>query len=261
MSKKGVSALTLLVGAWLATATYAQAGLPTAIKIGTEGAYAPFNFVDPQGKPQGFEIDLGNALCEKMSIKCEFVVQDWDGLIPALLAKKFDAIMASLYITDERRKKIAFSNKYYQTPGRFVVAKDSKLEITPEGLAGKAVGTQRATSFERFLRDQFPKADLRVYATFDEAYLDLAAGRTDVLMGDVVAVSEAFLKKDGGAGFEFRGPSYSGKAWFGEGAGVGLRQEDTDLLAAFNQAIQAVRADGTYDKLSRKWFGFDVYGE
>jgi lysine-arginine-ornithine-binding protein len=256
-----IAALALSAGAWLGLAAGAQAELPATIKIGTEGAYAPFNFVDAQGKPQGFEVDLANALCEKMAIKCEFVLQDWDGMIPGLLAKKYDAIIASLYITDERRQQIAFSDKYYQTPGRFVVAKDSKIEITPEGLAGKAVATQRATSYERFMRDQFPKVDIRVYATFDEAYLDLGAGRVDALMGDVVAVSEAFLKTDAGANFEFRGPSYSGKEWFGEGAGVGLRKDDTELLEAFNKAIQAVRGDGTYETLSKKWFGFDVYGE
>jgi lysine-arginine-ornithine-binding protein len=259
--RKTILALTFSAGAWLGLAAGAQAELPATIKVGTEGAYAPFNFVDEQGQPQGFEIDLANALCEKMAIKCEFVVQDWDGIIPGLLAKKYHAIIASLYITEERRQQIAFSDKYYQTPGRFVVAKDSTIEITPEALAGKAIGTQRATSFERFLRHQFPQADIRVYATFDEAYLDLEAGRVDALVGDVVAVSEAFLKTDAGANFEFRGPSYSGKEWFGEGAGVGLRKDDTELLEAFNTAIRAVRDDGSYEALIKKWFGFDVYGE
>jgi lysine-arginine-ornithine-binding protein len=260
MGSKGLIALAAVAGIVVATSAV-RAEMPTSLKIGTEGAYPPFNYVDPQNKPQGFEVEFGDALCQKMAIKCAWVVQDWDGLIPALLAKKFDAIIASLYITDERRQKIAFSDKYYKTPGRFVVAKDSKLEISPEGLAGKTVGTQRATSFERFLRDEYPNIDLRVYATFDEAYLDLAAGRLDVLMGDVVATSDAFLKKDSGAGFEFRGPSYAGKKWFGDGAGVGLRQEDKELLAAFNKAIGEVRADGSYDKLMQKWFGFDIYGE
>ena len=261
MGRKGFVVLAVLAGAVLAVSGPVRAEMPTSIKIGTEGAYPPFNYVDPEGKVQGFEVEFGNALCEKMAIKCEWVVQDWDGIIPALLAKKFDAIIASLYITEERRQKIAFTDRYYKTPGRFVVAKDSKLEISPEGLAGKAVGTQRATSFERFLRDEYPNIDLRVYATFDEAYLDLEAGRVDALMGDVVATSDAFLKKDSGAGFEFRGPSYAGEKWFGAGAGVAMRQDDPELLAAFNKAIADVRADGSYDKLMQKWFGFDIYGE
>jgi ABC-type amino acid transport substrate-binding protein len=123
------------------------------------------------------------------------------------------------------------------------------------------VGTQRATSFERFMRDNFPGVELRVYGTFDEAYLDLASGRLDTVMGDVVALSQGFLKKPGGAGFEFRGPEFTGAKWFGYGAGVAVRKGETDLRDAFAKAIEEIRADGTYDKLSQAWFGFDVYGE
>ncbi|SMF71044.1 amino acid ABC transporter substrate-binding protein, PAAT family [Tistlia consotensis] len=254
------AAAYLLLASLLLVAPAAAQQLPDPLKIATEGAYPPFNYLDDQGKVQGFEIDLARAMCDEMKVTCEFVVQDWDGLIPGLLSQKYDAIIASLYITDERRQRIAFSDKYYQVPARFVVPKSSDLKITPEGMKGAVVGTQRATSFERFLRDRFPGIDLRVYATMDEAYLDLKSGRIDALMGDVVAASEGFLKKPDGAGFEFRGPEYTGSTWFGYGAGVGVRKEDAYIAKAFSGAIAKLRANGVYKKLSTKWFGFDVYG-
>lgn len=234
--------------------------LPKKLTIGTEGAYPPFNSLAADGKVQGFEIDLANEMCSRMQVKCNWVVQDWDGIIPGLLAQKYDAIIASLYITDERKKKIAFSEKYYQVPSRFVVPKDSKVEISAEGLSGKVVGTQRATSFERFMKEKMPGVELRVYATMDEAYLDLQAGRTDAVMGDVVALSKSFLKKEGGDAFEFRGPEFTGAKWFGYGAGVAVRKEQSNIADAFSKAIKDIREDGTYQKLSEKWFGFDVYG-
>jgi ABC-type amino acid transport substrate-binding protein len=196
-----------------------------------------------------------------MGANCAFVVQDWDGIIPGLLAQKYDAIIASLYITDERRERIAFSDKYYQVPARFIVPKSSELEITVEGMKGAVVGTQRATSFERFMRDELSDIDLRVYATMEEAYLDLQSGRVDAIMADVVAASEGFLKTPEGEGYEFRGPEYSGAKWFGYGAGVGVRKEEAHIADAFSKAIAEIRADGTYQKLADKWFGFDVCGE
>jgi len=254
--------LASLAAASLLLATPAASQeVPDPLLIATEGAYAPFNYLDPQGQPQGFEVDLALALCEEIGVTCEFVIQDWDGIIPGLLSRKYDAIIASLYITDERRERIAFSEKYYQVPARFVVPTASDLEITPEGLQGAVVGTQRATSFERFMRDELPGIDLRVYATMEEAYLDLSSGRVDALMGDVIAVSEAFLSSPDGEGFEFRGPEYTGAEWFGYGAGVGVRKEDGHIAEAFTAAIAAIRADGTYQEIAERWFGFDVYGE
>lgn len=231
------------------------------VRIGTEGAYPPFNYIDNEGKVKGFEIDLANALCEKMGAECEFVVQDWDGIIPGLLAKKYDVIIASLYITDERREKIDFTQKYYQTPGRFVVKKGTKLEISEAGLKGKVIGVQRATAFERFLRDTYPSLELRVYATQDEVNMDLVSGRLDAVMADVVAMGLNFLNTPEGKDFEFTGPSFSGSKWFGFGAGIAVRKEDPELRDAFNKAIDAIRADGTYDRIRSAYFSFDIYGE
>ncbi len=231
------------------------------VRIGTEGAYPPFNYIDNNGNLKGFEIDLANALCEKMGAECEYVVQDWDGIIPGLMAKKYDVIIASLYITEERKKKFDFTQKYYQTPGRFVVKKGTKLDISEAGLKGKAIGVQRATAFERFLRDTYPSLDLRVYATQDEVNMDLVSGRIDAVMADVVALGLNFLNTPEGKDFEFTGPSFSGAKWFGFGAGVAVRKEDPELREAFDKAIDEIRADGTYDKIRSAHFDFEIYGE
>jgi len=255
---RGLKAFALLTV--LAPSAFAQ-DLPSKILIGTEGAYPPFTYTDSNGELKGFEIDLGNEMCKRMNVECTWITQDWDGIIPGLLAQKYDAIIASLYITDERKKKIAFSDKYYKVPARFVVPKDSDLEISASGLDGKLVGTQRATSFERFMREKMPGIDLRVYATMDEAYLDLASGRVDAIMADVIGVQSTFLSKPDGEAFEFRGPEYTGAKWFGYGAGVATRLEDEALAAAFSKAIHEIRADGTYLEMSNEWFGFDIFGD
>ncbi|WP_284735945.1 ABC transporter substrate-binding protein [Dongia deserti] len=252
----------LLAGAMLA-ATFGSAIAEDMkkVKIGTEGAYPPFNSIDPNGKLVGFDIDIAKALCKAAKFDCEFVVQDWDGIIDGLNAKKYDAIIASMSITEERKKVVDFTKKYYNTPAKFVAKKDANLEISPEGLKGKAVGVQRATIHENFLRDNFPDVDIRTYATQDEANADLVAGRVDLVMADSVALLEGFLETPEGADFEFVGPNYSEPKWHGEGAGIAIRKGDTELLNALNKAIDQIRADGTYKAINDKYFDFDVYGK
>ncbi len=232
------------------------------LRIGTEGAYPPFNQVDKNGQVQGFDIDIAKALCKEMGMECEFKVQDWDGLIPGLLAKKFDAIVASMSITDERKQKVDFTNKYYQTPARFVAKKGSGITITKEGLKGKTVGVQRATIHENFVRDMFGNdVTIKAYATQDEADMDLAAGRLDLVIADATVLLGGFLSTDAGKGFEFVGPSFVDKKWFGEGVGIAIRKGDKDLRQKLNKAIDAIRANGVYQKINAKYFDFDVYGK
>lgn len=231
------------------------------VRIGTEGAYAPFNYIDSSGKLVGFDIDIANALCEAANFECEFVVQDWDGIIPGLIAKKYDAIIASMSITEERKKAVDFTDKYYNTPAKFVARKGSGLEGTPGSLEGKIVGVQRATIHENFLRAKFPDAEIKVYATQEEANADLEAGRVDLVMADSVALDGGFLSTDAGKDFEFVGPGYSDPKYHGEGAGIAIRKGEDDLREAFNEAIAKIRSDGTYAKINSKYFEFDVYGE
>jgi len=257
---KKASIASLFAAAVLALAAGTAAADMKKVKIGTEGAYPPFNSIDPNGELVGFDVDIAKALCAAANFECEFVVQDWDGIIPALHAKKFDAIIASMSITEERKQAVDFTDKYYNTPAKFIATKGQTFDFTADGLAGKALGTQRATIHENFLRDNFPQSDIRVYATQDEANADLSAGRLDLVLADSVALDEGFLKTDAGACCEFVGPGYSDPKWFGDGAGIAIRKGETDLVNAFNAAIKKIREDGTYKKINDKYFEFDVYG-
>ncbi|MBL0713131.1 MAG: ABC transporter substrate-binding protein [Desulfosarcina sp.] len=232
------------------------------IRIGVEGAYPPFSYVTPGGELAGFDIDIAKALVAAMGKEVELVAQDWDGIIPALLAKKYDAIIASMSITEERKKKVAFSNKYYQTPAKFVCKKGAMTAFSLDNIKGKKVGVQRATIHDNYLTDNYGK-DVKVvrYGTQDEAYLDLVAGRVDMLLADSVALSDGFLQKPEGQDYQFIGPDLVDPKWFGVGAGIALRKEDKDLAKMFNLAIDKIRADGTYKKIQDKYFDFNVYGE
>lgn len=253
---------TMMVVAAAAIFSTANAGDWSKARIGVEGAYPPFSSVTPDGKLVGFDIDMAHALCEAMGAECELVTQDWDGMIPALLAKKFDAIIASMSITEERKKKVAFSNKYYNTPARFVAKKGVSIEISKEGLKGKSIGVQRATVSDNFITGEYGEVvDIKRYATQDEAYLDAVAGRLDLLFADAVVADDGFLKTDQGKDFEFVGDSYSDPKYFGEGIGIAIRKGDSDLAEKFNAAIEAIRASGKYKEINDKYFDFDVYGE
>jgi arginine/ornithine transport system substrate-binding protein len=243
----------------LASAAYAKDW--TKVRIGTEGAYPPFNYMSPDGQIVGFDVDIAMALCEHMKVECTLVQQDWDGIIPALLARKYDAIVASMSITEERKQKVDFTKKYYQTPARFVAKKGSGVEITPEGLEGKKVGVQRATIHDSFLTDNYgDTVEIVRYGTQDEANLDLVAGRVDLLLADSIALRDGLLNTPEGADFEFVGPSFSDPKWFGEGAGIAIRKGDTELQEKLNLAIDEIRANGTWDRIAQKYFDFDVYG-
>lgn len=238
----------------------AQAG--EKVRIGTEGAYPPFNYIDKDGNLVGFDIDIAKALCEAADFECEFVMQDWDGIIPGLIAKKYDAIVASMSITDERKQKVDFTNKYYNTPAKFVARKGADLEISKEGLKGKVIAVQRATIHENFLRDNFGDVvTVKSYATQDEAYLDLVSGRADAGVADAVAIMDGFLNTEEGKDFRFYGPDFTDPEWFGDGVGIAVRKGDDSLRETLNAAIEQIRSDGTYQKINAKYFDFDVYGD
>ena len=232
------------------------------VRVGVEGAYPPFSYVKPNGELAGFDIDIAKALVKAMGAEIVLVAQDWDGIIPALLAKKYDAIIASMSITEERKKKVAFTHKYYQTPAKFVCRKGAIKEFSREAIKGKSVGVQRATIHDKYLTDNYGKdVTIKRYGSQDEAYLDMVAGRIDLLLADSVALAYGFLKKEEGKDFQFIGPDLVDPKWFGEGAGIALRKEDKDLLALFNKALDKILADGTYKAIQDKYFDFDVYGD
>lgn len=250
--------LALAVG----SASAAMQGCPNEIVVGTEGAYPPFNYIDSHGNLQGFDVEIAKALCREIDARCVFKTQDWAGIIPGLLAKKYDAIVASMSITEERKKKVEFTQKYYQTPSRFVGRKGVAVTISEQGLKGKTVGVQRATTSEQFLRDQFGAVvHIKSYDKQDQVTLDLLSGRLDLMIADAIELQKNFLATPEGRNFEFKGPSFSDPKWFGEGIGIAVRPGDDPLRQCLNKAIEAIRADGTYAHLSNEWFGMDVYGD
>ncbi|MXN67403.1 transporter substrate-binding domain-containing protein [Stappia sp. GBMRC 2046] len=230
------------------------------VRIGTEGAYPPFNNLTSDGQLVGFDIDIAKALCDEMGVECEFITQDWDGIIPALQAGKFDAIIASMSITDERKEKVDFTNKYYNTPPAIAVPKDSDLKgVTAEDLAGIALGAQSSTTHSNYAEAKFPDADLRLYPTPDEYKLDLESGRIDAAIDDVVVLSE-WIDSSDGACCRILGTLTPDPVINGEGAGIAIRKGETDLQEMFNAAIKAIRENGTYKQINDKYFEFDVYG-
>ena len=252
--------LMVLSVAFVLAASTASAEMKK-VTLGTEGAYPPFNWIDENGDLQGFDIEIGNALCAAAKLDCTWAVQDWDGIIPGLLAKKYDAIVASMSITEERRQKVDFTVKYYNTPAKFVRKKGSGIEISRESLDGKAIGVQRATIHENFLRDNYGDiVSIKAYATQDEANLDFNAGRVDLLLADSVALLEGFINTADGQDAEFVGPDFTDPRWFGDGVGIAVRKGEVELVDSLNQAIATIRADGTYQSINGNYFDFDVYG-
>jgi len=252
--------------------------LADKIKIGTEGAYPPWNAKDESGKLIGFEVELANFLCIYMEADCTIVEQDWDGMIPGLIMRKYDAIMAGMSITGERMKTINFSQGYADEVASLAVMKGSSLEgmDTPKAinlstgggdvkkalktltaaLAGKTIGVQTATIHQNFLESgDVGSVKIKTYKTQDEVNLDLAAGRIDAALAAAVAFTDYAEKS--GKPVVLVGPTFSGGA-FGNGVGVGIRKDDTDLLKRFNKAIDVARKNGKISELAIKWFGFDA---
>ena len=230
------------------------------LRGGVEGAYPPFSWKESDGTLKGFDIEIAEAICAELKRKCVLVEQDWDGMIPALLARKFDTIIASMSITEERKKRVDFSDKYYNTPAKFVAKKGSGLEISKSGLAGKRVGLQRGTTHQCFMEKMYPDVELVLYGTQDEVFQDLAIGRIDAQFSDSIAADDGFLKTDAGKDFEFVGGDQHDEACHGPGAGMAVRKADTELREDLNKAIKALRDNGTYQKINAKYFDFDIFG-
>jgi polar amino acid transport system substrate-binding protein len=226
--------------------------------IGTDSTYPPFEFVDASGTIQGFDIDITKALCAEMKAECSFVSTDWDGIIPALNAKKFDMIVSSMSITPERLKLVDFSNKYYNTPPAVAVPKDSTITDVA-GLKGKTIGAQTSTTHANYAEKHLADTELKLYPTADEYKLDISSGRIDAAIDDVVVLSE-WLKSEAGACCKILTTLPVDKEINGEGAGIAVRQGDP-LKDKLNAAIAAIRANGKYKEIQDKYFDFNVYGE
>ncbi len=254
--------LTRLVTA-VAVAIGFAAGTAVAqdpIRIATEGAYPPFNFTDANGELQGFDVDIANALCKELNRECTIVAQEWDGIIPGLLAKKYDAIVASMSITEERKKKVDFTGKYYSTPNKFTGRKDAGESLSLEDLAGKKIGVARGSIHQCYVEAVYGDSEVVLYANQEEVFADLALGRVDYTVSDAIQSTDNFLSKDEGKDFALIGDDLYDARCHGKGAGIAVRKEDPELREAFDGAIEAIRANGTYQEINAKYFPFDIYG-
>jgi polar amino acid transport system substrate-binding protein len=256
ISKRNLLAVTAAVLALGIGSASAQ----TKLRIGTEGAYPPFNNLTSDGKLEGFDIDIAKALCDEMKVECEFITQDWDGIIPALIAGKFDAIIASMSITDERKQQVDFTNKYYNTPPAIAAPKDSDIKgVTKEDLAGKSIGVQGSTTHSNYAEATYTDSDVKLYPTADEYKLDIVNGRIDAVSDDVIVLTD-WLNSPDGACCKLIGTITPVEAIHGPGAGIAIRKGETELAAKFNAAIDAIRANGKYKEINDKYFSFDAYG-
>jgi arginine/ornithine transport system substrate-binding protein len=242
--------LTTLVcsGAALAQSSY---------RIATEGTYPPWSFKDAQGNLRGWDVKIAHALCERMKAKCEIIAQDWDGIIPGLMARRYDMIVASMAITEQRRQRVDFSDKYKETISRFVSRKGAPDDVSPAALKGKRIGAQRGSIQANYLSQNSKESDLKFYDTPQAAELDLVAGRVDYILGNMITYFVGFMKTADAANFAFVGPDLKG-GLLGDGNGIAVRKGDAELLGKVNAALAAIRADGTYDRITAKYFPFKL---
>ena len=252
-----------IVLAAVAALSLGTTAMAEPLKIGVAAEpYPPFTSPDASGNWVGWEVDFMVAICKQAELECVITPTAWDGIIPALTSGQIDVIMSSMSITEERKKTIDFSDKYYNTPAMVMVAADSAITPDAAGLTGKIVGVQVSTTHEAYTQKYFAPvaSEVKVYQTQDEANQDLAAGRVDAVMADSIAL-QAFLDSDAGkACCKSAGMVKDDPEILGAGVGFGLRKGDP-LLPKLNAAIAAIRADGTYAEITKKYFAFDVYGE
>ena len=253
MAKKFLS-LALLA----ACATAAQAA---DLKVAIDPTYEPFTYKTPDGKPTGFDVDIANAVCAEIKRKCVFVEQVWDSMIPGLQARKYDVIVSSLSMTEERKRVIDFSDRYYKTPSAIVVKKGTAY-TGPASLKGKRIGVLKGSTQEKWALGELKPAGVNIspYEAQDQVYLDINAGRLDGTVADKVEVHGGFLRKPEGKDYGYVGPDQYDTKYYGDGIGIGMRKGQKELKDQINQAIKTIRSNGTYNTIAKKYFDFDPYG-
>lgn len=232
------------------------------LKVAIDPTYEPFTYKTADGKPTGFDVDIADALCTEMKRKCVFVEQVWDSMIPGLQARKYDVIISSMSITDDRKQVVDFSDKYYNTPSRIVVKADTPFTDL-NSLKDKKIGVLKGSTQEKYAMGELKTVGVNVvpYEAQDQVYLDIKSGRLDGTVADAVEVTGGFLRKDEGKGYGFVGPILNDVKYYGYGVGVALRKGEDGLRNELNSAITAIRGNGVYETVAKKYFDFDVYGE
>ena len=230
------------------------------VRIGVDASYPPFESVAPSGQMVGFDVDLTRALCAKMNVRCVWIPQDLDGIIPALKAKKFDIIVSSLTVTDKRREQIDFSDRLFDAPARMIAKKGSPLLPTVESLKGKHVGVEQGSTQEAYAKAYWEPKGVTIvpYQNQDQVYADLATGRLDAALQDELQADAGFLKTPRGKDFAWAGPEVKDPKTLGEGTAIGVRKEDGELKAKLNKALAEVHQDGTFTMLEKQYFDVDI---
>ena len=255
--------LTILFSSLFSWSTRVSAKDWKVIRFGVDPSYPPFESKAPDGGLVGFDIDLGNALCAKLNAKCVWVENDFDGMIPALQARKIDAVLSDMSVTEKRLQQIDFTNKISSSPTRMVAKTGSDLLPTAESLRGKNIGVEQGTIQETYARTHFEPNGVKVvsYQNQDQVYADLKSGRLDASLQDEVQANFGFLKTPVGQGFEFSGPEINDTKILGSAAAIGLRKGDTDLKNALNKTLADMLKDGTYHSIAKKYFDFNIHGD
>lgn len=238
------------------------------LRLATEGGYPPFSETRPDGTLHGLDVDIGNAICAEVQIKCTWVKHQWAAMIPALLAHKFDAIVASMSITEERKARVDFTDKYYASPLALVARKGTAIKPDLATLKGKTVGVDRATVADYFATRFWEGHGVEIirYTRQDECYIDLIAGRIHATLTDYWQAWGGFLSRPDREQFAVAGEKIYGRtaeerAIIGEGIGIAVRKRDQDLKRLLNRGLAAIRANGTYQRIVSKYFTEDIYGE
>lgn len=249
--------MNFAIGRVLACLAALAAGSASAaaqnLRIATEGTYPPWSFVDPNGRLTGWDVEIANALCEAMRRRCEILAQDWDGIIPGLNARKYDMIVASMGVTEARRRQVAFSNKYKDTASQFVAAKGTFPDTSPAALAGKRIGVQRGSIQDAFLTQNYARSDIVRYDKTTDVELDLISGRIDLLLANKLTSQIGFLQRPEASGLALVGQEYTGRP-LGDGNAIAVRKDDVQLLEQVNAALDKIIADGTYDTITKRYF-------
>ncbi len=239
----------------LAAALVSASAMAADVRIATEGAYAPWNFMDDSGNVAGFEIDLGNEMCARAGVECEWVVNEWDSMIPNLVAGNYDMLMAGMSVTDERKETIMFGDEYTPPdPSSFAAA--SSADVDMANASGLKIGAQGATIQAAYLEANLADGnDILSYESADQAVADLVAGNIDVLLADT-SFLEPVVNGSGGT-LAFVGD----KVAIGGGVAPGYRQDEGELAAKMNASLADIKADGTLSKLLIEYFEKDLWAE
>ncbi|MGO2133157.1 MAG: transporter substrate-binding domain-containing protein [Halomonas sp.] len=228
------------------------------LKLGVEAAYPPFNFTNSDGELAGFDIEIGNKLCEHMLMKCEWVTQQWDGMIPALKSGKFDVMISSMTITPERSEQVLFTDPYYFSYAMMAAPTGSGLELNQDHLSGKTIGLQAGTNHERWLPEKYG-SDLiiRAYPSTDNMFLDFESGRLDAIFGDVAIIKPWINENGGKEAFEQIGENINDPS-LGTEIGIAVRKNDIELATELNLAIEKIISDGSFKSIEKKYFNIEL---